>query len=76
MEMDTIFYKNNISEREKEIIHLILKNKSNKEIEDELYISPHTVKNHIYNIYQKLNVKNRGELFILLKTSQEKEHNT
>ena len=46
----------------KEIIHLLLKGKSNKEIEDELFISIHTVRNHIYNIYKKFGIKNRVEL--------------
>ena len=35
---------------------------SNKEMEDVLSISYHTVKNHIYNIFQKLGVKSRGQL--------------
>ena len=64
--MKFLFSKYNISEREQEIILLILKGKSNKEIEDELFISLKTVKNHIYNIYQKLKVNNRFQLINLL----------
>ena len=41
---------------------LILDGKSNKEIEDSLFISYHTVKNHVYKLYQKLGVKTRFEL--------------
>jgi DNA-binding CsgD family transcriptional regulator len=52
----------NISPREEEIIHLILQGKSNKEIQATLFISHHTVKNHVYNIYQKMNVKSRIQL--------------
>jgi len=62
-ELNKPYYKCKISQREKEIIDLILKGKSNKEIEDKLHISSHTVKNHIYNIYKKLDVNNRGELY-------------
>ena len=51
-----------LSQREGEVVRLILGGKSNKEIEGALYISIHTVKNHIYNIYQKLGVKSRYEL--------------
>jgi len=58
-----------ISKREIEIIRLLLKGKSNKEIEDELFISIHTVRNHVYNIYQKLGVKNRVELVNLIHNS-------
>ena len=54
-----------ITEREKEIIRYMLKGKTNKEIEQELFISSSTVKNHIYNIYRKLNVANRHQLMSL-----------
>ena len=57
-----IFKKFNISHREQEIIILLLKKKSRKEIEDILFISAHTVKNHIYNIFKKLGIKSKGEL--------------
>jgi DNA-binding CsgD family transcriptional regulator len=51
-----------ISNREYEIMQLILQGKSNKEIEELLFISYNTVKNHIYSLYQKLGVKSRGQL--------------
>jgi len=51
-----------ISRREKEIAELILIGKSNKDIEHLLFISPHTVKNHIYSLYQKVGVKSRSQL--------------
>jgi len=55
-----------ISSREREIIELILKGKSNKEIEDKLFISFSTVKNHIYNIYQKMGINSRGQLMVMV----------
>ena len=67
--LDSIFSEHKISNREKEIIHLLLKGKSNREIEDELFISVHTVRNHIYKIYQKLGVKNRVELVNFIRNS-------
>ncbi len=51
-----------ISEKEFEIISLILKGYSNQEIADHLFIATQTVKNHIYNIYQKMKIKSRTEL--------------
>jgi len=59
--------KYDISQREKEIVLLLLKGKSNKEIEDSLFIAMGTVKNHIYSIYQKIGVKNRAQLITLFK---------
>jgi LuxR family transcriptional regulator of csgAB operon len=45
---------------------------SNADIEKALYISPHTVKNHIYNIYQKLGVKNRVQISNLIRDYDQK----
>jgi DNA-binding CsgD family transcriptional regulator len=61
-----------VSNREREIMELILQGKSNKEIEELLFISYNTVKNHIYNLYQKLGVKSRGQMihFILESRKQ------
>lgn len=59
----------NISKRESEIVQLLLKGKNNKEIEDALFISINTVRNHVYNIYQKLGVKNRVELVNFIRNS-------
>lgn len=64
-----------ITEREKEIIILILKGKSNREIEDELFISLGTVKNHLYNIYKKLKVKSRTQLITLLRLEERNDNN-
>jgi DNA-binding CsgD family transcriptional regulator len=48
-----------ISTREMEVFSLIVDGLSNKEISDKLFISEHTVKNHITRILQKLNVNDR-----------------
>jgi ATP/maltotriose-dependent transcriptional regulator MalT len=32
---------------------------SNTEIADTLFVSEHTIKSHLYNVFKKLNVKNR-----------------
>jgi ligand-binding sensor domain-containing protein/DNA-binding CsgD family transcriptional regulator len=65
--MERFFIKHNISEREREVILLILRGKSNKDIEEELFISLGTVKNHVYSIYQKLNVNSRIQLIHLFE---------
>lgn len=56
------FSKHRLSKREQEIAFLLLRGNTNKSIEEKLFISVHTVKNHIYNIYRKLGVKNRLQL--------------
>ncbi|MEM1257279.1 MAG: helix-turn-helix transcriptional regulator [Bacteroidota bacterium] len=52
-----------LSRQEVTVRNLILQGKSNKEIANELFISLSTVKSHITNLYGKLNVANRKELF-------------
>lgn len=63
----TIVKQYGISERELEIITLIIDGLSNQEIAKQLYISPNTVKTHIKNIYAKVGVNNRLQLFSLLR---------
>jgi len=48
-----------LTAREKEILIGIAAGNSNDEIANDLFISPHTVKTHIYNIYKKINISNR-----------------
>jgi signal transduction histidine kinase/DNA-binding NarL/FixJ family response regulator len=67
---DKKFYeKYKISEREKDIINLLIKGLSYKDISENLFISYKTVDNHIRNIYAKTNIKSRNGL---IKLTQEK----
>ena len=50
-----------LTNREKEILVLIAKGKLNKEIADELNITERTVKNHISNMFKKLDVYDRTQ---------------
>lgn len=50
-----------LSEREIEVLKLVAEGKSNSQISDELFITVNTVRFHLANIYQKLNVSNRTE---------------
>ncbi len=50
-----------LSERELKILDLLSLGYSNKEIGEKLFISPHTVRNHLYKVYEKLHVNSRIE---------------
>lgn len=51
-----------LSNQEKKVMHLILEDKSNKEIAETLFVSVSTIKTHINNLYKKLKVNSRDEL--------------
>jgi DNA-binding NarL/FixJ family response regulator len=51
--------KTGLSAREIEILLLVGSGAQNDEIAEKLFISPHTVKTHLYHIFKKINVPNR-----------------
>lgn len=55
------FLKVKLSERELEVLGELCKGKPNKEIGEALFISVNTVRTHLLNIYEKLDVKNRTQ---------------
>lgn len=55
-------FETNLTDREKEIVLLILQRKKNIEIANALFVELSTIKSHINNIYKKENVKNRKEI--------------
>ena len=60
-----------LTNREKEIFKLLVAIKSTKEISEIAKISEKTVRNHISNVMQKLNVKNRsGAIIELIKLGE------
>ena len=50
-----------LTARELEVLKLVAKGMSNREIADELFISENTVKNHVRNILEKLHLHSRME---------------
>jgi DNA-binding CsgD family transcriptional regulator len=61
-----------LSVREREIFNLIVMINTNKEIASELNISVNTVKFHIKNIYEKLEIKSRKEALTLAESHENK----
>lgn len=51
--------KNELTQREIEILSLVSLGATNEEIATKTFISPHTVKTHLYKIYKKITVTNR-----------------
>jgi two-component system response regulator DesR len=50
-----------LSDREREVLSLIAAGCTNREIAEQLFLSPHTVKEHTSSVYRKLGARNRAE---------------
>ncbi|WP_027858719.1 helix-turn-helix transcriptional regulator [Marinobacterium jannaschii] len=59
--VENLAAKANLSNRELDVLRLTAMGKSNVEIAGELFLSHHTVKTHLYNLYRKLGVSNRTQ---------------
>lgn len=53
-----------LTDREREVLLLVARGRSNPEIADELFISPHTSKTHVNRIMVKLHAHDRAQLVI------------
>ncbi|MGH2543305.1 MAG: response regulator transcription factor, partial [Ardenticatenaceae bacterium] len=60
-----------LTEREREILEFVAAGNSNKEIARALYLSEKTVKHHMTNILQKLQVRNRVEAALLAQQAKQ-----
>lgn len=61
MRSDEVKGKDNLSEREMEILKLLAKGLTNKEIAETLFITENTAKVHVKNMLQKLQLRNRQQ---------------
>jgi DNA-binding CsgD family transcriptional regulator len=64
-DFDTLCDSLGVTKRERDVIELVCQGLTNQEIADLLFISPGTVKDHNYAIFQKVGVRNRTELAAL-----------
>jgi len=53
-----------LTDREREILELIAQHETNPEIAKRLYLSPKTVRNHVSNIFTKLQVADRAQAIV------------
>ena len=57
-----------LSKRQKQLLVMLDKGLSNRDIADELQISEHTVKVHLWRLFRRLNVKSRSQASHLART--------
>jgi DNA-binding NarL/FixJ family response regulator len=58
---DPVAHLDQLTNREREILEQLSRGLMYKEIASQLYLSPETVRKHVYHIYEKLHVNNRVE---------------
>ena len=59
-----------VSHREYEVLQLLAEGFSNKEIAEQLFVSPNTIKTHIARLYEKLDVSRRTQAVHKAKSLQ------
>ena len=64
----------NLTQREIEVLLLIAEGKNNREIADELFISDKTVKNHVSNIFKKIDVADRTQAAVYVFKKRRKQY--
>lgn len=70
MTITQVVEKYDLTRREHTILHLLLDGKGNADICEELAITDNTLKKHILNIYRKLGINNRVQMFKLIKEKE------
>ena len=65
-----------LTQREKDIVMLIVSGASNKEVGEALAISERTVKGHLSNIFQKLDVSDRLKLVLYVNGEEQQTETT
>lgn len=58
-----------LTNREQQILRKLVTGASNNDIAESLFVSEHTVKSHLYNIFKKINVKNRVQAMFWAKNN-------
>lgn len=68
--VDDFMKSRKLTDREKEIMVLLLKGRTYRMIAEELYLSENTIKTHIKNIYSKFNIQSKSELIKIFNERQ------
>ena len=63
-----------LTAREDEVVRLAVEGLPNPEIGQKLGMSAHTVKNHLYHIYEKLGISSRVELILYAMSRKQNNH--
>jgi DNA-binding CsgD family transcriptional regulator len=74
LDLRRFFDEFHISKREEEVVLQICAGRTNKEISEALFISLQTVKDHVYRVFQKTDVRNRVQLTNLVQSYRQERN--
>jgi DNA-binding NarL/FixJ family response regulator len=61
-----------LTNREHQVVSLVADGLNNREISEQLHLSEHTVKNHLFHIFEKLGISSRVELVLYVLSQRER----
>jgi DNA-binding NarL/FixJ family response regulator len=61
-----------LTNREQQVVSLVADGLNNREISEQLRLSEHTVKNHLFHIFEKLGISSRVELVLYVLSQRER----
>ncbi|HEX2331514.1 MAG TPA: response regulator transcription factor [Candidatus Angelobacter sp.] len=62
-----------LTKREQELVPLVAHGMTNREISNRLGVSEHTIKNHLFRIYEKLGISSRVELILYAVSERDRK---
>jgi DNA-binding NarL/FixJ family response regulator len=62
-----------LTKREQQVVALVVDGLNNREISEQLRLSEHTVKNHLFHIFEKLGISTRVELVLYIVNQRERQ---
>ena len=68
LQLDSLAPTEKLSKRQKQLLVMLDRGMSNRDIAEELQISEHTVKVHLWRLFRRLNVKSRSQASHLART--------
>jgi len=65
-----------LTKREQQVVSHVVDGLNNREISEQLHLSEHTVKNHLFHVFEKLGISTRVELVLYIVNQRDRRPRT